>query len=219
MKRNLTGWGVTIAGLLLAGGGALAMWSGWDMIVVERGWSLFIAGAVALSGGVVTMALGRVIAALGRLGSLAPAVEATRREAAAVPPPAPLAPPSAPVAEPEPARTFDAEPIMDGPAAAPEPAPIERPAYTPSREPPSPPLRQRQNYSRGGPPLLRGSLSESGLTPAGPAAEPKEVDRYTTGDSTYVMMSDGSVEVRGPKGVRRYASLAELKTQTAARSN
>jgi hypothetical protein len=211
MKRNFTGWGVTIAGLILAGGGALAMWSGWDMILVERGWSLFIAGAVALSGGVVTIALGRVIATLGRLGSFAPATEGAG-EGTHVAPPAAVAEPA-----PTPESAVPAGASVEAPVSRLEPAPVERPAFAPPREPPPPPLRPHPAFSRGGPPPLRGSLAEA--TYAAPDPEPKEVDRYTAGDATYVMLSDGSVEVRGPGGVRRYASLAELKAQTAARSS
>jgi hypothetical protein len=65
MKRH--GLGVTFLGLALALSGAYGMWTGWDYIQLERGWSLFIGGATAVSGGVVTMGLGRVIGVLGRI--------------------------------------------------------------------------------------------------------------------------------------------------------
>jgi hypothetical protein len=201
MKRNLSGWGVTIAGLLLAAAGAWAMWTGWDMILIERGWSLFIAGAVAVSGGVVTVALGRVVASLSRLAERPVAVAAPETEAVVVAEPPPAATPR-PVA---PAPTLPPEPI---PAPAPAPV-VEEP-----REPSPPPiLRQRYGYSRGTPPLAR--------TPVEPAPAPEpptEVDRYTSGGATYVMLSDGSVEVHGPNGVRRYASLALLKAEAALHS-
>jgi hypothetical protein len=143
MKRNLAGWGVMAAGLSLAGGGLYAMWTGWDMILLERGWSLFIAGSMALSGGVVTIALGRVIAHLAQLGPQ---------------PLSELAKAAAPMVE-----------KTGAPAAPPmKPAPPEK-------------------------------------------LEPKEVDRYTADGATYVMYSDGSVEVLGPKGAHRYPSLAALR--------
>jgi hypothetical protein len=45
-----------------------------------------------------------------------------------------------------------------------------------------------------------------------PPLDAVEVDRYQAGDVTYVMFSDGAVEVRGPVGSpQRYASLAELR--------
>ena len=46
-------------------------------------------------------------------------------------------------------------------------------------------------------------------------AEPREVDRYESGDITYVMFSDGAVEVRTSNGAQRFASLAELRAQAA----
>lgn len=70
------GLGVVFLGLVLALSGAYGMWAGWDYIQLERGWSLFIAGATAVSGGVVTIALGRAIGVLGRIaekGYAAPA--------------------------------------------------------------------------------------------------------------------------------------------------
>jgi hypothetical protein len=164
MKRNVSGWGVTLVGLLLAGLGGYAMSSGWDMILLERGWSLFIAGSVMLSGGVVTMALGRVVAQVSRLVALGPSaakVEATESAAPAAPPPQVVAPPPPP-----------------RPEAAPAPEAVN--------------------------PFL-------------PREEPKEVDRYTAGDATYVMLSDGSVEVRSAAGSHRYSSLAALREEAESR--
>ena len=70
------GLGVIFLGLALALSGAYGMWSGWDYIQLERGWSLFIGGATAVSGGVVTMALGRAIGVLGRIADKVPATQA-----------------------------------------------------------------------------------------------------------------------------------------------
>lgn len=183
MKRNLSGWGVTAAGLLLAGGGAYGMWAGWDMIMVERGWSLFIAGSVALSGGVVTVALGRVVAHLARLGEVTdPAAQ----------PAAPKPVEDAPVEDAAPVEAVQAEMWASPTPAKPEPPK----ANVVTAEPPRP------DFSS----LLRP-----------PVGEPTEVDRYTAGDSTYVMMSDGSVEVRGPEGAQRYPSLAALRAEAESR--
>lgn len=62
--RRLTRWGVSALGVSLALFGLGAMWEGWDKIQIERGWSLFIAGSVALAGGVVTLALGAILSRL-----------------------------------------------------------------------------------------------------------------------------------------------------------
>jgi hypothetical protein len=44
-----------------------------------------------------------------------------------------------------------------------------------------------------------------------PAAEPAVIGRYTSGNTTYVMFADGSIEAETPNGVLRFASLADLK--------
>ncbi|KAF2991770.1 hypothetical protein OGR47_08335 [Methylocystis sp. MJC1] len=180
MKRNFSGWGVTAAGLLLAGGGAYGMSVGWDMIVVERGWSLFIAGSVALSGGVVTMALGRVVAHLARLGAGWEAV----------------ADPAAPLPDEEAAPL---ESVRTETRASPDPSPAK----------PETPRLDAVQAEATGPDFS--SLFKPSLE------EPLEVDRYTAGDATYVMMSDGSVEVRGPAGAQRYPSLAALRAEAESR--
>ena len=64
MRRNFSGYGVIFFGLLLALCGIYGLWAGWDLIQLERGWSQFIAGSVALSGGVITIALGRILSVL-----------------------------------------------------------------------------------------------------------------------------------------------------------
>ncbi len=256
MKRNLSGWGVTFSGLLLALGGGYAMWTGWDMILLERGWSLFIAGAVALSGGVVTMALGRVIAYLARLtpgpGAIAvpaaPAVASpivpeekdTKEPASSLavpssrsrdtvteivpqePPPLPREPaqvrqeplplPREPLQVPQERLPLPREPVQVR-QETPEPAPA-RPA---PREPAQPsrytrsPTSPRPNFTRAKATEEVSPAAPANETPMRAAAEPTEVDRYTAGDRTYIMMSDGSVEVQSAGGSERYASLAELK--------
>ncbi|HEY8124344.1 MAG TPA: hypothetical protein VIF88_02840 [Methylocystis sp.] len=70
------GLGVIFLGLALALSGAYGMWAGWDYIQLERGWSLFIGGATAVSGGVVTIALGRAIGILGRIADKVPQPQA-----------------------------------------------------------------------------------------------------------------------------------------------
>lgn len=92
MKRQ--GLGVIFLGLALALFGAYGMWAGWDYIQLERGWSLFIAGATAVSGGVVTIALGRAIGVLGRLADRGQATRTNvgKESAPPQPPPAPASP-------------------------------------------------------------------------------------------------------------------------------
>jgi hypothetical protein len=75
MTMRRYGLGVTLLGLALALSGAYGMWAGWDYIQLERGWSLFIGGATAVSGGVVTIALGRAIGVLGRIADRSQATQ------------------------------------------------------------------------------------------------------------------------------------------------
>ncbi|QGM95302.1 hypothetical protein F7D13_15390 [Methylocystis rosea] len=77
MAMRRYGLGVIFLGLALALSGAYGMWSGWDYIQLERGWSLFIGGATAVSGGVVTIAIGRAIGVLGRIADKVPATQAS----------------------------------------------------------------------------------------------------------------------------------------------
>jgi hypothetical protein len=140
---RLSRWGVVVLGAALASWGLAAMWKGWETIQIERGWSLYIAGAVAASSGVVTLALGAV---LSRLDHQIRIEERRAREAAA-------------------------------------------------RES----LVARENL----------------VARARPVSEdaPVEVDRYVAGGAVYVMFSDGSVELRGAGGARRFASVSELRAQ------
>ena len=109
MRRNFARWALRFLGLALALGGGAAMLRGWDIVQVERGWSQFIAGAVALSGGAVVLALAEVVAKLDRL--LAGGVDVKPTPVAQAPvqaaPPAPKAavappPPKKAAAEPPP---------------------------------------------------------------------------------------------------------------------
>ena len=51
--------------------------------------------------------------------------------------------------------------------------------------------------------------------PVQPAAEPSKaaaiVGRYSSGDTNYIMFSDGSIEAQTPDGVMRFSSLVELR--------
>lgn len=55
-------WIVFALGLFLAVSGLVAILQGYDIIQVERGWTLVISGTSALGAGIVTIALGIVIA-------------------------------------------------------------------------------------------------------------------------------------------------------------
>jgi len=239
--RKVSKWGVGIGGLGLAAWGLAAMWRGWDQILIERGWSLFIGGATALSGGVVTMALALVV---GRLDALIALSSASKAEAQAPlrgadhpsameplrvsPPPAP-APPPIPVAPPVVAAPIPAveaapapSPIPAAPAQEPVPSVIAEQDPEPApRTPEARPTAAKLDQFKWTPPKIAVEVEKRLETaPARPPAAGKpgaiEVDRYVSGDTTYVMFSDGSVELRDPQGARRYASLAELRARASA---
>lgn len=211
MTRNLSGWGVTVLGATLAAAGVYAMSWGWDLILLERGWSLFIAGSVFLSGGIVTIALGRVVAHLARLGTAPPGAAA-----AAVP-------------EAKPATAPQYRPVIatqEPTPSASEPPPVTRPVAPPAARPDPPPaarqeaphaIRQeapRKTEQSFDPPDFAAMLGGEPLM-----EQPTEVDRYSAGDATYVMMSDGSVEVRSAAGTQRYPSLAALRAEAESRQS
>ncbi len=200
MLRRVSKWGVTALGAALAVGGVVAMASGWDIIQVERGWSLFIGGAAALAGGAVVIALGQVVFLLDEIlmatqprrtaeKSPAPSASAAKpqpkepEQRSKQPPPQTSPAPTPTLAQTPPAQQA---PLAVAPAAQPAPSATEpeREAEAPAAEEPS-------------------------------VAEPREVDRYESGGITYVMFSDGAVEVRTSNGAQRFASLAELRAQAA----
>lgn len=75
---------VFAVGLLLAIFGAASISFGYGIIDVERGWASVIAGAVALSGGIVTVALGMILYSLSGLRAL---LRAERDARTVTPPP------------------------------------------------------------------------------------------------------------------------------------
>lgn len=114
---RLTRWGVFGLGGALALWGPAAMFEGWDKIQIERGWSLFIAGAVAASGGVVTLAIAAALSRLDHaLATFAPRVATAAAPVrspppASVPPPTIPAPPGIEAFAPEPRLVEEAEPV------------------------------------------------------------------------------------------------------------
>ena len=206
MKRDFSGWGVLVTGGLLALLGVYWLSAGWEHIQIERGWSQFIAGAMTLSGGVVTMAIGRLIRLLAQQSRGVALAQTSVREPA----------------KPSPARSAARAPEPEQHGRPPEP--VASVAASASVETPS--VRSSAPASSVETPSVRSSapasyVVEEDLFPASQqmrSAEPVEVDHYTAGDSTYVMYSDGSVEVRTPQGAQRYESLEALRASSGERS-
>ncbi len=199
MLRRVSRWGVTALGVVLAICGVVAMVGGWDIIQVERGWSLFIGGATALAGGAVVIALGQVVFRLDEILDAAQLRRAGEKSPA----------PSAPAAKPQP-KELEQRSRQPPPQAPPAPTPAPALAQTPPAQqaplavaPPAPPAKEPEQEA------------EAPAADEASGAEPREVDRYQSGDITYVMFSDGAVEVRTSNGAQRFASLAELRAQAA----
>jgi outer membrane biosynthesis protein TonB len=204
MRRNFARWALRFLGLALGLGGGAAMLRGWDIVQVERGWAQFIAGAVALSGGAVVLALAEVVARLDRLlaaGLDAKATSAPQSSFQAAPPPPPE-PNAAPLSE---AKVLP-EPFQES-VAEPQPA---TPSPSVPRPPPAP-LRVRREET----PEPRSRGTTQAPPPPPQAEEPREIERYQAGGLTYVMYSDGSVELRSEAGAQRFSSLEELRTVLA----
>lgn len=168
--RRISRLGVTAVGLLLILWGLASMWAGWDQIMIERGWSLFIGGASLVAGGAVTFSTGFILA---RLDALTSAV------------------------------SFEA-----GGQGWPQQQATAQPQLKP-REPQTKAV-EAQNAHREALAFLSERTAPPPLTDK---SEPVVIDRYDSGEATFTMYSDGSVEVRTRQGSQRYASVSELRAQ------
>jgi hypothetical protein len=225
MGRIFSRRAVTTLGLALLAGGLAAMAEGWGVIQVERGWSMFLAGATALAGGAVVIALGQVLA---RLDALTAAMQMLNSDASGEA--------SRPLAEDDrrtqpgtPAPPAGAHESWEDPAAeqfypASQPRPEASFVLPPGSEAPrkAPPLRKsyfafKTEAPRAPEPVVDTVRKETASPPSDAPEralrEPKEIDRYQSGGVTYVMFSNGEVEVRTLEGAQRYPSLEELRAR------
>lgn len=224
MLRRLSKWGVTLLGVLLLAWGAAAMWNGWDVIQIERGWSLFIGGASALAGGAVTFALALVIGRLDRLIAAAtPTPDAPLRKEAGGGEAVKSPPPPKPAKKAAESAKTAANVTSSALASAPADAAASwarrvagKRAGVEDAQPNNVATGAAERKSTEPNNRLENAEAEATRpSPFDTETDPAEVDRYESGETTYVMFSDGSVEVRTPLGARRYASLGELRAQAA----
>lgn len=75
MKKAID-WVALAAGLVLALLGARWMWTGWDIVQAERGWTAVIAGSAMLSGGLIVAMLAWTIIRLSDAPALASSAQA-----------------------------------------------------------------------------------------------------------------------------------------------
>ncbi len=145
-----------------------------------------------------------------------------------VPPPAPPQPPTGGGAPrpnpPQPPRPAPAAPAAKTTVAAAPPSPARKPpppylikTQAPQPKSPSPDAPSGASEAVGDPPSeLAAFVQEQEVSSAAKPEEPYEVNRHVAGDITYVMFSDGAVEVRNADGAQRFASLQALREAAAA---
>ncbi len=197
-------WLISVLGVALALGGAYSLWNGVSYIRLDWGQAETVAGTVALSAGIVTLALGAVLFTLRGMARDVAARAAARPSGVGMealtwgeddaPAPRPLLSrvtsrlatvgvPKAREVEPElaaPAPTGSAARPTPAPESLPEPSPVETP----------------------------GIPREPGPTPM---EAPTVVGRYEANGASYVLFSDGTIEVETDSGTHRFSSMTELK--------
>ena len=210
-------WVIAVLGAVLAAGGGSALWNGTSFIRLDWGQAETVAGTVALTGGIVTLGLAAVLFTLRDLARrpARPIVSGVGLEAVhltddAEVPPAPargrfvsrLATVGLPKAERRETEGEGLAPARDLDVSLPEPQP-----------PLDPVLR---SAGPGGPePVLdpRPRAIPEAPVPSAPALEeaPTVVGRYEANGASYVLFSDGTIEVETDGGTHRFASMAALK--------
>ena len=177
------GWLMSVLGAALALAGAVSLANGISYIRLDWGATEVMAGTVALAGGLVTLALGAVLFALRDL---------SRRIEA----PAPFA------SDPDDAATRSARGRTRSRVAT---------VGLPGAEPPSPVTAE----APGLPAAVE--VHDPEPVPEPPPAPPTMVDaptvvgRYEANGASYVLFSDGTIEVETETGTHRFASMADLK--------
>lgn len=210
-------WVIAVLGALLALGGGVALWTGSGYIRLDWGQAETVAGTVALTGGIITLALAAVLFTLRdlarrpvRAASSGVGLEALHLDEADTPPPPPA-----------PARNRFTNRLATMGLPKAEPAAPEAPATARDLDEPFSDSRSLQEPAPGAPVL---SAPEPAFDPrprSGPEApqapEPVVVDaptvvgRYEANGASYVLFSDGTIEVETDSGTHRFASMAALK--------
>ncbi len=224
-----------VAGVMVAGG-LLAIYSGSDIIVMERGWTMVISGSVMAASGALLAGIATAVARLQMLESefarLSDRLGRPETPAFTLPPgttveTAPAERRSAPPLTPFPdiAEHKDLD-IAPEPIVA--PPPVERPRIEP---PPATAADVNDDLFDGSglevdvpaPKAEPVVQAEPGPAPKAAAPEVEEepspptvVGTYNSGGNFYIMYSDGSIEAETPAGKFRFDSLDELKDFIAA---
>ena len=219
----MTKFAVVAFGAVLGLAGAYAMVEGYGIIEVERGWAAVIAGAVVMGTGCVIAAIGLLIGVVEQLrldllnGATSDVLRRDDSGAASRPATFEAAPPrvrerSSPTPE---TRTAE-ESTGGGPPKFVAPAPvvdksarIDAPQdIAPAAEPSGTWIEDALIASGQAPPA---SSAPNNDEPSVPPKALAIVGRYAFGGANYALFEDGSIETQTATGVKRFASLAELR--------
>ncbi len=230
-------WLMSLLGAALALAGGISLWNGISYIRLDWGQTETVAGTMALSSGIVTFGLGAVLFALrdlqrrpARSASSGVGVEALTvadDEPDATPRPVgrfasrlttmgmPRTEPNAPGAIGREAGSVEPIAVETGPLV-----PTAQRLDAAERDVPSPALRPGFDTAP-----LPGARPEPEMLPdpryhpsagsfddqAAFAEAPTVVGRYEANGASYVLFSDGTIEVETESGTHRFSSMAELK--------
>ena len=217
-------WLISGLGAALALVGAYTLWNGISYIRLDWGQTQTVAGTVALCSGVVTLALGAILFALRDL-----AARAEQRPTGVGMEALTWGEEDAPVSRPMMGRVRDRLASVGLPksrdaSAAPEPLPAVGEAVHvedgTALDRPPPPTRAESAAGPSNPPPVA-PRTQAGVPQAPAPVEaptvaeryeaPTVVGRYEANGASYVLFSDGTIEVETETGTHRFASMADLK--------
>lgn len=210
-----------IVALAMVAGGLSAIYLGSDIIVMERGWTMVISGAVIAAAGAL---LAGVATAVARLQAIEHEFAVLRDRLARSDFDAATAQLAAPSRN-GPTREAGAPTIGAAGLSAPrfeippEPRLGEMPvAAAPPPPAPAPAAHEADLIeAEGGKAAVGGQPGTAALPePAEAASAATVVGTYNSGGNFYIMYSDGSIEAETPAGKFRFISLDELKDFIAA---
>ncbi len=212
-------WLISVLGAIMGLAGAYSLWNGLSFIRLDWGQTETVAGTIALSGGIVTVGIGAVLFALRDLRVVPSAARATGPDRAADAPvewdAAPISPGADSSGSPAPSRSRQAVSRVTSRLATvgiPRAEPVP-PAAVPSPVEDEPPIRSAPPAAPDERKALRPDPSPRAEVRAEPSIveAPTVVGRYDANGATYVLFSDGTIEVETESGTHRFASMADLK--------
>ena len=213
-------WLISGLGAALALVGGYTLWNGISYIRLDWGQTQTVAGTVAVCAGIVTLALAAILSALRDL-----LARAEQRPSGVGMEALTWGEDDAPVARPMMGRVKDRLASVGLPkaqnAAAAEPGspssvqavPHDLDAEEPFDRPPqvAPAARlQPTPEAVVQPPAVPRAAASAPQAPAPPEA-PTVVGRYEANGASYVLFSDGTIEVETESGTHRFASMADLR--------